>query len=357
MLQEKMNIGFIYGQKTYPPTSGGSIHGYQLAKNLSELGHTLRSFFFGEDQHPYITHYRARSILRFLWNIDVLYLRAEWNGGPERLAAIKFLAPRRIPVIIEFNGTPNETLYSGKTSTDIRTIEARLRRLARITDGAVAVSDEIRAYLVDEIGFRNIVSIPNGGDPDTFRPASNPNIARSAPLIVAWVGTTSAPWQDLDSLFNAAEILQRSNENIKFWVFGDENKLPKKIPANIIKKGVIPYNILSDTLNQANVGIHIFKKDTEHSVHGSPLKIFDYMACGLAIVTQFEGQRGQIVGKYGAGVSTTGTPDDIARTLLALERNRQQCYEMGRSARLAIEANYNWKNTARQVCDFVRQLA
>jgi len=30
-----MNIGFLYGVRTYPPGVSGSVHGYQLARNLA----------------------------------------------------------------------------------------------------------------------------------------------------------------------------------------------------------------------------------------------------------------------------------------------------------------------------------
>lgn len=344
-----MKIGFVYGQPVSRATSGGSVHGHQLSRQLHRRGHELSSFFFGEDSDSVIAHYRARKLFLFLRNISCLYLRVEWQGGPERLSPIKLLSIKRPPVIWELNGTPSELLHTGTSPAKIEKINQRLRNLGKFSDAVCTVSDDVSEYARKTLGLRNVTTIPNGSDPDLFHPRNLRDGLRSnSPLRVAWIGTTKAAWQDFDTMFSAAAELCTRRANIEFHIFGDPTNLPQIKPDNIKVRGIIPYQSMGNELSELDVGLHIFRSNNDSQVEGSPLKIFDYMACGLAIVTQPHGQRREILEKWKSGMPTSGRPEDLSRVLLELENNRPLCKALGRNGRQSVELFFNWERAAIQ---------
>ncbi|TXL65951.1 glycosyltransferase [Zeimonas arvi] len=351
-----MKIGFLYGQSVSRATSGGSVHGFQLSRRLHELGNDLCSFYVGEDFDPLVRHYRGRQIFSFLRDLGCIYLRVEWAGGPERFSPIKLLSIRKIPVVWELNGTSIELLYSGRTASTVRNVNLRLRKLAPFADAAIAVSQEIADYAASTLGLKNVHVVPNGSDPLLFRPSESRMANGRGPLSVAWVGTTAAGWHDIDSMLQCARILAQKMSPVVIHIFGDPTHLPKGLPSNVIARGVVPYAQLGSELGKLDAGIHIFRADLRGQVEGSPLKIFDYMASGLAVITQPEGQRRDIIHRWTAGIPTTGTPEDLARAISILESNRQWCHELGQNGRNAVVSFYNWDRAARQTNALLRSL-
>jgi len=336
-----MNIGFLYGQRTYPPGMGGSVHGYQLAKGLTERGHRLFSWYYGQDDSPFITHFRGRQVIQFLRVVDVLYVRVGWESkGTFR--HLRRLRLGRLPVVWELNGLPQELSYIGATEDEVRAVTDRLRRTARHVDAAIGVTERVRDYLRDELGIAHAYCIPNGSDPELFTPGQR-RATRDAPLRVAWVGGTKWPWHDLDSLLQAAALLAKRNANVQFTIYGSRENLSDNLPANVTCPGKVPYMELGKSLSCENVGIHLFTaRKGDHPIDGSPLKVFDYMACGLAVVAQDAGQTGEVIRKWGCGLFTTGEPEDVAEKILTLERDRERCHRLGKNGRRAVEEYYNW---------------
>lgn len=351
-----MNIGFIYGQKTYPPGTGGSIHGYQLSKCLTEKGCNLSTLYWGDPDNPWFTHYRLRDLLKFISAIDILYLRVEWSSGPQVYSLLKLLRPYNLPVIWELNGTSDEIRYVGRDSDYIRSVEKRLRRLGVFADAAVCVTEEIADYAKANLKLKRTQCIPNGSDPGLFFPVQRGLSDDERPLRVAWVGSTNAKWHDISTFIQAAQELK--NEHIEFWIFGDPSHLPKNLPSNLITKGMVDYNDLGIQLSQADVGIHLFiMNDLETDfIKGSPLKLFDYMSCGIAAVAQSFGQLKVIFEQYGCGLETSGRLKNFCYVLIKLEQDRSLCRQLGLNGRKAVEEYYNWNRVAEETMELCNEL-
>jgi glycosyltransferase involved in cell wall biosynthesis len=344
-----MNIGFIYGMPIYPPGLGGSVHGYQLAKGLAERGHRLMSWYYGDDQIPFVRHLRGRQLLSFLRAIDVLYLRVSWYPTMHRFARLRRLRLSRLPVVWELNGLPQENLYyAGCGAAEVARARRLLRRAARHATCAIGVTETIRDYLRESVGVRNSFVVPNGSDPELFTPASMSG-ASDRPLRVVWIGTTRCPWHDLETVVAAARILEGRQANIALDIYGKQDSVPSDLPGNVVCHGEVPYHELAGRLGKADVGVHIFKPAANGTIpDGSPLKLFDYMACGLAVVAQQAGQTGTVVARREAGLFTSAAPDDLAQALLRLEGDRALCRRLGGNGRRAVLDYYNWARAAEE---------
>jgi len=343
-----MNVGFIYGLPLYPPGVGGSIHGYQLAKGLKERGHRLYSWYYGDDESPLVSHFRGRQALRFVRTIDVLYLRVSWSALMCRFARLRWLRLRRLPVVWELNGLPEELLYYGQGREQMNQATARLRRFARGVDAAIGVTPRIRDYLREELGIARSYCIPNGSDAELFAPRQGPPEPAAA-LKVAWIGKANCPWHDLDGLLEAARILARRGVNVELTLFGQRDKLPAELPPNVRCPGPVPYLKLGEELGRLDAGLVVFKPAPDGTPKDVlPLKLFDYMASGLAVLSQDAGETGRIVRQWQAGLITTGAPEDLAERIAALERDRSLCRRLGRNGRRAVEEYYNWTRVAEE---------
>jgi glycosyltransferase involved in cell wall biosynthesis len=347
--KRRMNIGFIYGP-SYPPTSGGTIHGYQLVSQLHALGHTVSNWYFDHGGNPLIRHWQGRQLAGFLASIDVLYLRIEWRLSPAICTLFGNVPGRRVPVVWELNGTPYETLYNQRRGNPAAIIR-QLRLLARGCATAIAVLLEIDEFGARVICFRRTHSFPNGSDEKMFRPAVRV-VDSTKPLSVVWIGTSAAGWHDLDTLIATARESERRGLNIEFVIFGDPQHLPSPLPGNVVAAGIVPYTKLGEAIAGGDVGVHLFKRDPGYPpVVGSPLKVFDYMACGLAVVTNAAGQQSRLIRQWDAGTQTTGTVDDLLDALDRLERDRSDCARLGSNGRRAVETYFNWRRVAKETIE------
>ena len=354
-----MNIGFFYGTRIHPPGTGGSVHGYQLARGLAGLGHTLMTWRYDYGGHPDTRHFRTRELPGFLRRVDVMYVRINW----EMQAAYRWLCRLRLgrlPVVWEANGLPLELLYEGRTPKQVAGALARLRRMGRRVRAGIGVTSGIARFLREELDVRETVCIPNGSDPRLFYPpedeAGSENDREARPLEVVWIGTTRWGWHALDEFIRAASILRDRGANVRFSIYGDPDALPVSLPANVRAAGRVPYGELRGHINRADVGVHLFRPFGEHMAEGSPLKLFDYMACGLAVVAQDLGDTGRLIRDREAGVLTTGEPEHLADALESLEADRDRCCGLGLNGRRAVVDYYNWDRAARETDALLRRV-
>jgi len=342
----RMNIGFYYGARIYPPGLGGPIHGYQLAKNLVVRGHRLATWYYGDESNPLCTHLRGRHLLRFIREIDALYIRISWNTALARLSCLRLLRPRGLPVVWELNGLPEEIIYQGGTEEDARRITKSLRRLAHLVSAGIGVTDRIQDYLREELGIRRTYCIVNGSDPQMFMPGRKSE-AGGEPLRVVWIGNSVYRWHDLDTIVEAARILDARRANVRFLVYGHRVATPDNAPPNVAWRGVVAYGEIGGELASADVGLHLMRPLPDGRIKDAlPLKLFDYMASGLAVIVPEYGREGAAVTHWDSGLTTSGTPRDIADKILLLERDRTLCRRLGQNGRMQVVNYYNWARVA-----------
>jgi glycosyltransferase involved in cell wall biosynthesis len=256
---------------------------------------------------------------------------------------------------MELNGLPRELLFHGGTEDEVRAATERMKRHAAEVTAGIGVSESIREFMEEEVGIVRTWCIPNGSDPCLFRPSAKDRDKR-APLEVVWMGSLKFGWHDIDTLLSAADLLEAKRADVRFTIYGDRKALPGKLPGNVGCVGRVSYEQLGQRLGRADVGLHLFKSLNGHMVDGSPLKFFDYMACGLAVITRDAGQVAEIIRNSGVGLTTTGTTEDLADKITHLSEDRSLCAELGVNGRRAVEEYYNWGRVAGETEEILRQV-
>jgi len=107
--------------------------------------------------------------------------------------------------------------------------------------------------------------------------------------VVVYVGEMSE-WHGADMLLDIAERLK---EGVKFLLLGKQlEKLrgdaeARGVADKFVFVGFVRHEEMPEFISAADVGIAPYKPSEEMKKHGfyfSPIKIFEYMACGKAIV-------------------------------------------------------------------------
>lgn len=264
----------------------------------------------------------------------------------------------RKAIVLEVNADYlNEIDFFGKRITgSLRQAVARTSQYCyRYATLIVAVSNELKNFLVDQRNVleRKIFVLPNGAETDHFYPEMLPLDAKQKlelpqkPSIV-FVGGFH-PWHACDDLIESFLRLQSRNPEVILYLIGDGpllNELKSYVQlngiANIVFVGAIEHQKIPLWLAAGDVLVSPFKSFSPGK-GGSPLKLFEYMAAGRAIVASNTGQVPEILENEKDGLIVQ--PGDIEGFFIALNRlfenaNMRDC--LGRRAREKVVERYSW---------------
>src|SRR5882724_7680494 len=178
-----MNICFANAVYMPNASGGGYAHMRQFVNNAAELGHRVW-VWHGKQALPTSQPVPKSKLarLRTLRQMDVIYYRVEWKAPwCVQWAVQPYRAIVGNPLIVwEFNSVPEYALVLGQDQAEVERCAAGLRKFARGCDLAICVSQNISDYATQKLGLKRVLTVPNGSDPQLFRPdlPPAPQIAR-----------------------------------------------------------------------------------------------------------------------------------------------------------------------------------
>jgi glycosyltransferase involved in cell wall biosynthesis len=221
----------------------------------------------------------------------------------------------------------------------------------------VCVSEESKQRLVAtwRTPPDKIVVCPNGVDVDRFRPGETERARGRAQLglgsgpLVLFVGNFYA-WHDVGTLLEAfARVLSR-RPDARLVLVGDgatrstmEARAQALGIAHAVRfTGLVSHGEVPPLLAAADVAVAPYPEPAQ-PLWLSPLKLFEYMAAGTAIVASATGQLVRVVedGRNGLLV----LPGDVSAMAAAIDKliaNRKLRIRLGRQARRDAEAKHSW---------------
>ncbi len=112
---------------------------------------------------------------------------------------------------------------------------------------------------------------------------------------------------------------------------------------NIRYTGWLPYEKVGEAISQADIGI-IFFEPTENNMLGTPNKLFNYMRCGLPIVSVDLPETSRIISETQCGlVVTEPNTESLSQALSALIDDETKRRQLGENARKAGYNQYGWE--------------
>jgi len=347
-----MKIGY-FASVSYRHNSpiGGYAHIKQFLNHAADMGHELLLMNGGDHPHPSVRSAPKGKLARMLAlrEMDFLYYRVEYKAPLD----VKWvLPPRRTligspKVVWEFNSVPEYARIVGEPEGSVQRHIANLRHFAPGVDLSCCVSQAITDYMKEKIGLRNVMTVPNGSDPELFTPSAEPvkRVTRHpGRLNVVWMGSADVKWHHFDLLREAAWLLwDNGNPVVDIHIIGPGMHGLRDLPANVHYHGPEQYENLPNWLTAMDVGLNVYRAGAAD--YSCPLKLFDYMACGLALISTDQPQVREIFTKLGQLdlIVANDNPAPLAAALRKLAADPQRVKRQGLAARQLAVDFYNWK--------------
>jgi glycosyltransferase involved in cell wall biosynthesis len=305
---------------------------------------------------------KLKSIIRE-YKPDIVHTHAAKAGALGRRAAKKC----GVPVIVHTYHGHIFHSYFGRLKTILyKNIE---RRLARISDGIVAISPIQKLELSDEHRIcraDKIKVIPLGFDLEQFREdlAGKRMETRSRFLLqddevaVAIVGRL-APVKNHGLFLDAVGLLLKKGLKARFFIVGDGsekvNIAPRVEQLNEAYGRCIEMTSWITDIATFNAGMDIICLSSDNE--GTPVSLIEAQACGLPVVTTDAGGVRDIVKDGETGfIVPRKDPEAFAEKLGMLIEEKKIREKMSQNGWSFVEHQFSYKTLARSMSDYYRML-
>lgn len=325
-----------------------------------------------------VAHSLSGQVRRILYNQQLeKRLVRKFDGHPPDLiyercsmfstAGVVLAEANDRPLIVELNAplAKEQAEYRGSALDSLAT-EAERWALSR-ADAVIAVSEQVRDYAIS-VGVHpdRVHVLPNGVDTATFHPRRNGIDPRTRwrigdGPILGFVGGLK-PWHGVEVLPDVLEELLSECPDLKMVIAGDgplrqdlEDRFFKRgLTKNVVMTGLIPHDQIPHLIRVFDVAVAPYPK-LNHDFYFSPLKLFEYMACGVPVVAPAVGQISDVVRDQQNGLLYEA--EDIPALTSAcgsLLRNSSRAKAMGSEGADYVSKNFTWDRNAARVIEIAK---
>ena len=284
---------------------------------------------------------------------DLVYERySVWGFG-----GMSFARAHSIPGLLEVNDPLLELGIANRTLRDDGGARQIAKRAFADATALIAVSKEIGAYLRErthEVGKVRV--IPNAANVERFKPGLIPALPdRQSVFTVGYAGGLSMR-NGLDTLVKAFAILHRRDPRARLLLVGDgpdreaiaQAAASVGIAGAIELAGAVSPGIVPRSLASMDVAVSVYPRSA--NFYRSPIKIFEYMASGLAVVASSMGQPAEIISNGETGMLCA--PGDfvaLSKVLDTLRKDEQLRKRLGVAASDFVRTKHNWRSNVAKI--------
>jgi glycosyltransferase involved in cell wall biosynthesis len=284
---------------------------------------------------------------------DLVYERyALWS-----FAGMEYARTANVPGLLEVNAPLIEEQAQHRVLVD-RDGALRVAERAFAAAGLlIAVSDEVKSYLQQYAGAAGRTHvIPNGVNPDRFPRGLAPSLPGPAgTFTVGFVGTLK-PWHGLAALAEAFAFFHRGAPNSRLLIVGDgperepllDDLSARGLGAVTHFTGSVAPGDIPGLLASMDVGVAPYP--FLPGFYFSPLKVYEYMAAGLAVVASRIGQLADLIEHEANGLlCPPGDAIALAGALDRLHRDSAWRQRLGQAARATVQGEYTWEKVVQRI--------
>jgi glycosyltransferase involved in cell wall biosynthesis len=296
---------------------------------------------------------------------DIIYVRA--NAINLEVIIGKIL---HIPVILEVNG--DVILEYGLNKILVQIIKLALRITYYLADAIIVPTKGLASLILqrEKVNPNKIYIIPNAVNIKRFYPRDKTECRQKLKLsedyfYFCFVGNL-AKWQGLDYAITAlAQLLKEDrNQRIKLIIVGDgpeKEKLIKlanklQVNYNIIFLGSVNYKEIPYIINACDVCIAPFTSWRNKELGISPLKLYEYLACGKPVITsKLPGT--EIVSELDAGILVEA--ENIEKLKEAYKEVLKRLHHYNEKRNIIheeIAKNHSWDNRVDIILNIIQQI-
>ena len=369
-----MKLLYVASDQKVPGRTGGSVHVEEVARGLATLGHEVHVVALGDASpdgspdgskdaftlHPSAMFFEHRA---FRWTarrqvaelldrlgIDAV-LERYYNFGGEGIRAAH---ARNIPSLLEVNSPLKEPRGSLKSFLDGVLLVRPMRRLRdELAAKASRLVTPLPSIIPDNVAAEKVHQVNWGANVERFNPEVEPatlDIPEDRRVVV--FSGSFRPWHGADVLVRAAQEVPEA-----FFLFvgaGPASEPARRLADElglrdrVLFTGAVGYDAMPGYLKRGDVGVAPYQpeklRQMQLGFYWSPLKIFEYMAMGMPVVTLDVPPLRAIIRPEQEGLLyEEGDVAAMARAITSLLEDRDRARAMGRAARERVVAHYSWQ--------------
>jgi glycosyltransferase involved in cell wall biosynthesis len=285
-------------------------------------------------------------ILEDLGEFDLLYQRHSlWS-----CAALEHARGAGVPSVLEVNAPLVEEQARFRGLCHMERATEMERRAFSVAGRVACVSEAVAAYCLQRgADAARVRVVPNGVDPERFRPDVEPALPAPGGTVTVGLVSTLRPWHGVDTLIEAFARVAAGSGAWRLLIVGD-GPLMQAVRDDLARRGLLDRAVLTGMvpptdvpawLTSMEIAVVPYRAGAEH--YYSPLKLFEYMASGRAIVASRIGQVASVLEDGRTGLQCE--PGDAAEMAAALERLASSADErvrLGRAARECAVREHSW---------------
>lgn len=238
-------------------------------------------------------------------------------------------------------------------------------------DVILTLSHFLKRKLVQDWHLRNekILVVTNAAPGRLFnvnesqKKSNGKGKSKEETLLIGYAGTLQR-WFGIENLLYAFQLVSRSVRKARLHIVGDGEHRPalEKLAGDLHIKsktrfiGGVPHQKIGRYLSKFDIAVAPYRPLVT-GFYGSPLKVFEYMAAGKAIVASHIGQIDEILeNRRTALLVEPGEIEELAQAILRLALNPDLRNRLGSMAREVAEKNYRWAHNAQKLEKIYRRL-
>ena len=232
------------------------------------------------------------------------------------------------------------------------------------------VSNTLKEYYVDQgIPDNKMTVITNAADTEKFHPhvdkkrvVDKYDLQNS--IVVGFLGSFHY-WHGIENLLAVIKKTLALNKKVKFLMVGDGGPMKPNLIRYIKENNLVNQVIMTGYIKHDDIPEYISAMDIVLAPYPhldffyySPVKVYEYMSCGKAVVTTDIGQIAEQIKDGENGFICQ--PDNIEMMLKKITRllgDSNLRYRIGQQARETIIKNHTWKKKAQQLSEICYDVA
>lgn len=291
-----MKIGFIY-YNFYPVTGGASVHGYQLAKELTKQGFTLYKLNGQADPYTIRLDNRLTGLFRILKTCDLIYIRLDYFLNLRNLIApLALLAGKKI--VVELNSPADELHLFNKNRKQIERAGRLMGYFLKKAAAIIVVSEPVKEYCEKKLHAENVFVVENGGEifePDLQKVSEEiknqiGDIREKFSKLIVWAGSINE-MQDFELLQKIAVSQQEKAAFLLVVNEENEESFLDNLPANVFLFKNVLRDDVSFIITSADIGLAFYGDYSwsESGFYNNSLKVYEYLNNGLLTISNKPG--------------------------------------------------------------------
>ena len=287
-----------------------------------------------------------------------------------RYNLLNFSAPlaakiKGIPVVLEVN-SPHafERKHLVKDVWQIPLLPFLIEWLnLKLADRVITVSNALKRYYVEKkLSPEKISVVPNGVNTGRFSPQISSNRIRDKynfqdRIVLGFVGSFHY-WHGIDNLLKLIEYTLPKYSNVAYLLVGDgplKNDMEsfvknRHLDERVILTGYVPHDDVPFYV--AAMDIVLAPYPASDFFYFSPLKLFEYLAAGKAVIASNIGQIAELIRDNENGVLyNPENLDDLFKRTSQVIENAELRNCLAQNGRRSVVDSYSWQNNARKVAE------